>query len=266
MTAAVWGVEDKVVVVTGARGQGAAAARWLVARGAKVAVGDVVDDAALALADELGESVTPHHLDVRLPESWSTMVHSVVERWGRIDALVNNAGVTDRRGIMDADLATWERVLAIDLSGPLLGMQAVVPVMVKGGSIVNISSVAGLTAYPGAAYTAAKWGLRGLTKSAAAELGPRGIRVNSVHPGLVHTPMIADADPAYVAGFERTTPLRRGAEPEEVAAVVGYLCGDASSYVTGAEIAVDGGWSAGAGLLGVQVAAAASQTRPEEAS
>jgi 3alpha(or 20beta)-hydroxysteroid dehydrogenase len=174
--------------------------------------------------------------------------------------LVNNAGVGDGRGIVDLSVSGWDRVLGIDLWGPVVGMRTVAPVMSRGGggSIVNISSIAGLTGYDHAAYTASKWALRGVTKTAAAELAEQGIRVNSVHPGAIMTPMVAAMPQEAIDGFVRLNANRRIGTPDEVAWAVLHLASDESSFTTGAELVIDGGFvPAGAGrALELAVAAA----------
>jgi 3alpha(or 20beta)-hydroxysteroid dehydrogenase len=263
MSASAGQVQGKVVIVTGAAGgQGAAEVRWLVAEGASVLATDIAEEQGAALADQLasqGGDVAFRCLDVTDRAGWTTVLDEVLSRWGRVDCLVNNGGISDRAGALDVELERWAHVLDVNLTGPLLGMRAVAPSMSAAGkgSIVNVSSVAGLAAYPGAAYAASKWGLRGLSKSASVEFAPHGIRVNSIHPGLINTGMVADADPAYLDGFARTTPLGRAGQPTEVAPLLGFLCSDASTYITGAEIAVDGGWSSGGQIRGVANAAAA---------
>ncbi|NEB75583.1 glucose 1-dehydrogenase [Streptomyces sp. SID14478] len=237
----------RVALITGgARGMGEAAARLLAARGARVVIGDVREEQGEAVAASLGARVARFvALDVADAASWDAAVATAVDAFGRLDVLVNNAAIYTTSPIVDEDPAQLERILRIDLIGPFLGIRAAAPVMRRtagGGSIVNISSQAGLQGIWGhGAYGAAKWGLRGLTKTAALELGPEGIRVNSVHPGAIATPMIA-----HVEGKEHAAaPLGRIGEPEEVARLVAFLASDEASYLSGAELAVDGGASAG---------------------
>jgi 3alpha(or 20beta)-hydroxysteroid dehydrogenase len=226
-------VESKVVVITGAaRGQGEAEALKLTAEGATVIACDLPGTGA-------------HPLDVADPESWSALAAFIKEHHGRVDGLINNAGVTSRVRLPDVELQEWNRVLAINLTGPMLGIKTLLPLMSDGASIVNVGSIAGLTGHYTAAYTASKWGLRGLTRTAATELGSRGIRVNAVHPGYIHTPMTASAPPAFLAANQAITPLRRGGQPDEVAELMVFLISDESRYITGAEIPIDGGQVAG---------------------
>jgi len=234
------------VVVTGAaQGQGLAEALAIATAGATVIAADVS-----AIPDppaELAGSIRPFHLDVADPEDWGKLAALVRDHLGgELHGLVNNAGVTSRVRLGDVDLDDWNRVLAINTTGPMLGMQALMPFMPAGASIVNVGSLAALTAHYTAAYTTSKWALRGLTRLAATELGPRGIRVNIIHPGFIETPMTASAPPAFRHVNEALTPLGRPGQPEEVAATVVYLLSDDSAYVTGVEIPLDGGMSAGA--------------------
>jgi 3alpha(or 20beta)-hydroxysteroid dehydrogenase len=238
-------VDGKVVLITGgARGMGAAHARLLAAEGARVLIADVLADDGAALAAELGDDRARFvPLDVTDPDAWDRAVREIVEAEGRIDVLVNNAGIGARGRVDDIAVADWDRIIAINLTGPLLGMRAVAPAMraAGGGSMINISSTAGLRGLPNAVgYVASKWGVRGLSKAAALDLGGDGIRVNSVHPGIIRTPLTAGADerPAHVA-------LHRIGEAEEVSELVLYLASDASRFVTGAEFVIDGGETAG---------------------
>lgn len=249
-------LDGRTVIITGgARGMGAAGARLVAAEGGTVVIGDVLVEEAQALADEIeqgGGRAVAVELDVTREPEWERIT-AVAADLGGVDALVNNAGVSQRVGILDTEREGWDRVLAINLTGCMLGIRAVAPGMRERGrgSIVNVSSIAGLVAYSSAAYSASKWGLRGLTKVAALELGPHGIRANSIHPGIVETPLIDDVTPVVRTSFASVTPLKRTGQASEVAALVAFLCSDASSYINGAEIAVDGGFSAGGAFQGV---------------
>ncbi len=218
---------------------GAAHARLLVAEGAAVVIGDILDDEGKALAVELGSSARYAHLDVTEPEQWNAAVATAVGEFGKLDVLVNNAGIVNGNSLRRFELEQWRRILDVNLTGTFLGMQAVVDPMIAagGGSIVNVSSIEGLRGAPWAhGYVATKWGVRGLAKSAALELAHHNIRVNSLHPGLIRTPMTADIPDDLV-----TIPLGRPAQPEEVATFVLFLASDESSYATGSEFVVDGG-------------------------
>jgi 3alpha(or 20beta)-hydroxysteroid dehydrogenase len=236
----------KVAVVTGAaRGQGEAEARLFAAEGAQVVLTDVLTDEVRAVAADLGDAAVARTHDVTDPAAWAEVVDAAVEAFGGLDVLVNNAGIHWIRLLVDEDPTDLERLLRVNLIGPYLGMQAAVPAMRArgGGSIVNISSVAGLQgAWGHSAYGASKWGLRGVTKTAAIELGQLGIRVNSVHPGPIDTAMLPVSPTDRM--FESQA-IPRAGTADEVAEAVLYLASDASQYVTGAEIAVDGGLVAG---------------------
>jgi 3alpha(or 20beta)-hydroxysteroid dehydrogenase len=234
-------VDGKVVLISGgARGMGAAHAEALVAEGARVVIGDVLDDAGRAVAEKLGEEACFVHLDVTRPDEWETAVDSSVTEFGRLDALVNNAGIVKLGPLRGSSLADWQRVIDVNLTGAYLGMRSAIEPMIAGGggSIINVSSVEGLagSAYLHA-YVASKFGLRGITKSAAAELASHNIRVNSIHPGLVHTPMSEGVTEEFMAPI----PMRRGAAPGEISTFVVFLVSDESSYTTGSEFVVDGG-------------------------
>lgn len=239
------GLEGRTVVMTGAGGrQGAAEARLLAAAGARVIATDVTDAAASA-----APGIEHRRLDVADEEGWATLAADLAASLDGepLRGLVNNAGITHRARLGAVDRADWDRVLAVNLTGPMLGMQALAPLMASGSSIVNIGSSAALNAHYPVAYTTSKWGLRGLTHVAATELGPRGIRVNLVHPGFIETPMTATAPDAMRTAQLALTPLERVGQADEVAEVVAFLLSDAAAYLTGAEIPVDGGATSSAG-------------------
>lgn len=244
------GLVGKTIVITGgAGGQGIAASLVLAASGARVVATDLAENAPHELLRHgLPGTIDYRRLDVASETEWSELADWLGERRAGLQGLVNNAGVTLRSRLGDLDLADWNRVLAINLSGPMLGIQAMLPLMGSGASIVNIGSAAALTPHYPAAYTASKWGLRGLSGVAATEFGPRGIRVNLVNPGYIETPMMASAPAAMVDAQLALTPLERTGQAEEVAAVVAFLLSDAASYVTGAEIPVDGGFTSSRGV------------------
>ncbi len=250
-------LQGKVALITGAaRGQGAAEARLFVAEGAKVVIADVLEAEGEALADELGDPAWFTPLDVTDEEGWSRAAAETVDHFGSLDILVNNAGVLRFNRVQSETVEGFRSVLDVNLVGVFLGMRAVAGPMTEagGGSIVNISSTAGIAGMPGtAAYVASKWGVTGLTKGAAIDLGPRNIRVNSVHPGSIDTPMIRmDGLPteAFEPYYQRL-PIKRLGTAAEVAHVVLFLASDESSYCTGSAFVVDGGQTCGDhGLMG----------------
>ncbi|MEB3979708.1 glucose 1-dehydrogenase [Mycobacterium sp. 663a-19] len=242
-------LSGKVAIITGgARGQGAAEARLFASLGARVVVTDVLESEGREVAASIGAAARFVRHDVASPDGWADVVALACNEFGRLDVLVNNAAICIPKPIMDQHLDDFERQLRVNLLGPFLGIKAVVEPMkaAGGGSIVNVSSQSGLQGLAGyAAYGSSKWGLRGLTKVASIELGPCGIRVNTIYPGMIDTPMIGHLDVRRGPGGHPGAPLNRVGVPEEVASVAAFLASDGSSYVTGADIAVDGGASAG---------------------
>jgi 3alpha(or 20beta)-hydroxysteroid dehydrogenase len=239
----------KVAIVTGAAmGQGAAIATAFVAEGASVVVADVAKEEGQALADSLGERAHFAHHDVSDETSWSAVVEDANARFGPVNVLANNAGVLRFGEIASGSLDDVELMWRVNQMGVFLGMRAVVPTMKAngGGSIINASSVEGLAGMAGCtAYAATKWAIRGMTKCAAMELGGRGIRVNSVHPGMIDTPMtrVHGGDAAMEFGASKV-PMRRVGTPADIAPVYVFLASDESGYMNGAELAVDGGVTA----------------------
>jgi 3alpha(or 20beta)-hydroxysteroid dehydrogenase len=233
-------VDGKVVLISGgAQGMGAAHAKMLIDEGAKVVVGDILDEKGEALAAGLGDAMRYVHLDVTQADQWEAAVDTAVEAFGLLNVLVNNAGVVALGKIGQFDMTKWQKVIDVNLTGTFLGMQAVVEQMkaAGGGSIINVSSIEGLRGsvmvHP---YVASKWAVRGLAKSAALELGKDNIRVNSIHPGFIRTPMTKHFPDDMV-----TAPLGRPGRSEEVSTFVVFLASDESSFSTGAEFVVDGG-------------------------
>lgn len=249
-------LNGKVALITGsARGMGASIARLFAEEGARVVLSDILEAPLKALELELsgrGYEVLAQRHDVIDEASWEQIVQATETRFGRLDVLVNNAGVLDTAGVEASSLEAWERVVAVNQTGVWLGMKVAIPALRRsgGGSIVNTSSIYGIVGSGGsAAYHASKGAVRLLTKTAALEYAPDGIRVNSVHPGYVNTPMIEQALPeANVSMLKllgEQVPLGRLAEPEDIARGVLYLASDESSYVTGSELVIDGGVTAG---------------------
>ncbi|MEV6345419.1 glucose 1-dehydrogenase [Actinoplanes sp. NPDC051851] len=247
-------LEGKVALITGgARGMGKAHARHFVAEGARVVIGDVLDAKGEAVAAKLDGCRYVHH-DVTSEDDWTAAVGATIAAFGRVDVLVNNAGILRHAPIAEMEPAAFREVLEVNLVGCWLGIRAVAGPMTTagGGSIVNISSVEGIAGASGlAAYSASKFGVRGLTRSAAQELGPAGIRVNSVHPGGVLTSMSLGAADTLTRvdplAFLKALPLPRFAEPVEISRLVAFLASDEASYTTGAEFLADGGLLSGPG-------------------
>jgi 3alpha(or 20beta)-hydroxysteroid dehydrogenase len=247
-------LEGKVALITGgARGMGASEAQLFLDEGAKVVITDILDEVGKETARRLspdGSRCVFYHHDVTSEADWDSVLADAISAFGQIDVLVNNAGIFEQGSILDTSLKNFERTMDINVTGVFLGMKTVAPHMVqrKQGSIINISSVAGLNGTPGfVAYGASKWAVRGMTKGVAKELATFGVRVNSIHPGIIDTPMLQTFDEAGegVREMVRTRiPLGYEAEPIHVARLALYLGSDDSAYSTGSEFIVDGGWSA----------------------
>lgn len=242
-------LQGKVIVITGgARGQGATEGRLFAGQGAEVVLTDVLVDAGQETAQRIGADFYEH--DVSEEGAWENVVHRTVAKHGRIDGLVNNAGIFIGKRMVDTSVDEFERIMRINTRGVFLGMKAVEATMrAQGaGSIINISSVAGMVAASGAfAYGASKWAVRGMTKTAAIELARFGIRVNSIHPGLIQTDMLDDVmndDEQRRDRMKQLVPLGSIAEPEDIANMALFLASDESRYATGTEFVVDGGWTA----------------------
>jgi 3alpha(or 20beta)-hydroxysteroid dehydrogenase len=228
-------LRDKIAIVTGAaRGQGAAEVARFASEGAQVIATDVLD----------GDGVVHH--DVASAESWQELITDTVQRYGRVDVLVNNAGIHARAAVHEMDESAFRSVLDVNLIGPFLGIKYVVPHMPSGGSIINVASLNGLAAQAGtAAYTASKFGLRGLTRAAALDLGPKGIRVNAILPGVIRTPMVSYVVETREAELAAGLPLGRIGEPDDIADAAVFLASDAARWITGTDVTVDGGLMAG---------------------
>jgi 3alpha(or 20beta)-hydroxysteroid dehydrogenase len=238
-------MRDKVAVVTGAaNGQGAAEAALLAAEGAHVIALDREEPASAML-----DGVTFHRMDVGSPDDWQRLADRLRGEHGRVDGLVNNAAVSARLPLLTTTPEDIERVMTVNLTGPLIAMRVLTPLMPSGSSIVNVGSVAALGANPGP-YTVSKYALRGLSRTASLEYGPRGIRVNMVHPGFFDTKMVQAMDPDRRAAGIGVTVLGRIGQPAEIAPLVVFLLSDDSSYIVGAEIPVDGGRIAHGGAKG----------------
>lgn len=246
-------LEGKVALITGAaNGQGAAEARLFAAEGASVVLTDIDDKKGREVAEDIvtsGGGAIYMHLDVAEEVDWKLAVATAQGTFGGLHCLVNNAGVVPRTTLSETTLETLQQTLAINLVGPMIGMKLGAPVIRNsgGGTIINVSSAAGMIAHYDAAYTASKWGLRGVTKTAAVEYAPWNIRVNSIHPGQIEgTALFANASPDLAHSLRASIPMQRAGKPGECANLVLYLASDESTFITGAEIPIDGGYSSGA--------------------
>lgn len=249
-------LDGKVAVISGAaRGQGEAEARLFASEGARVVLGDMLDDRGMEVTAEIGDAARYVHLDVRDEASWDTAIATAEAAFGPVSVLVNNAGIFRFSALADTSVDQFREIVEVNQVGTFLGMKAVVPSMTRagGGSIVNISSTNGLGGFPNTvSYTATKWAVRGMTKTVAMELGPLGIRVNSIHPGGIDTDMIRPS--GGVEGLPSADelnsrfgdlPLRRVGQPIEIARLALFLASDEASYSTGSEFVADGGMLAG---------------------
>lgn len=236
-------LDGRIILITGgARGQGAAHATACADEGAIVHVSDILDEDGEATAARTGG--TFHHHDVTSNSEWAAVVGAIVAQHGRLDGLVNNAGIFAARGLLDTDAAVLRNLIDVNQVGTFFGMQAAAEHMLAAqtkGSIVNISSIGGMRGVPAIGYASTKWAVRGMTKSAAVELAPHGIRVNSIHPGIVETDMVSGTPPERLAHLKSAVPMGRIGRVEDVTGTVVFLLSDESAYVTGAEITVDGG-------------------------
>lgn len=245
-------LEGKVALITGsARGQGEAEARRFAAEGAKVAITDLRDVLGEQLADELGPDTFYQQLDVTQQDDWDAAVAATVERFGKLDILVNNAGIGAFGTLEGLDLKSHHEMIDINLHGVYLGMRAAKAALVAtgNGAIVNISSIDGIVGVLGmTSYSASKFAVTGMTRSASIELGPLGVRVNSIHPGVINSPMVQEAPPETRGRLDRLMdmqPIKRMGEPHEIASLALFLASDEASYITGAQFVIDGGHLAG---------------------
>ncbi|MCH8106993.1 MAG: glucose 1-dehydrogenase [Chloroflexi bacterium] len=247
-------LDGKVAIISGgARGQGATEARMFAREGAKVVIGDLLDEEGKQVEAQINESggeATYVHLDVTQEDDWRSAVETAVSRYGKLDILVNNAGILIRKGLEETTVEDWDRIMGVNAKGVFLGTKHAIPAMRRagGGSIINISSTAGLVGSPNGSpsYTATKGAVRLLTKSTAIQYAKEGIRCNSVHPGPIDTDMIRDtmSDPARLEQRMQRLPMGRVGTSEDIAYGVLYLASDESSFVTGSELVIDGGTTA----------------------
>lgn len=244
-------LKDKVAIITGAaNGMGAAEAKLFAKEGAKVVATDLDEKNLAVLAEEIkttGGEVLTVKQDVTSEAEWQALISKTIDTYGKLDILVNNAGIAINKNFSNMEMTEWNKVMDVNLNGCVLGMKYCIPEMQKNGSgsVVNISSIGGLVGMAGSSpYTAAKGALRALTKSAAVEYGKDKVRVNSVHPGIIKTPMVADTMEAAMPFYETYTQLPYMGEPDDVAYGVLYLASDESKFMTGSELVIDGGWTA----------------------
>ena len=240
-------LENKVVVITGAaQGMGKTHAEKVLSEGGRVVITDINEELGNNVAQELGENAIFIRHDVSNEDDWKNVIDTVVDKWGRIDVLVNNAGITTNTSLEELTLDSYMKIVNINQVSVFLGMKTVAPIMKaqKEGSIINISSMNGLVG--GAiGYTDTKFAVRGMTKAASRDLSPHNIRVNSVHPGVIQTPMLElEEVKEQVEQFKKTIPMRRVAQTEEVSNMIVFLASDESSYSTGSEFVIDGGITA----------------------
>jgi NAD(P)-dependent dehydrogenase (short-subunit alcohol dehydrogenase family) len=239
----------KVAFISGgARGMGAAEAKLFVQEGAAVAIADILDERGRALAADIergGGRAMYVHVDVAVEADWTGAATAVREKFGRIDVLVNNAGINDRQTIMGTSAESWRKVMAVNVDGTLFGLRAIAPVMRDGGggAVVNIASTAGFSGNSFAAYATSKWAVRGLTRCAALEFAPWNIRVNAICPGLVLTEL--NTGQPYIEPLSKATPLGRAGTVDDIARLALFLVSDASAYITGQDHVIDGGFTAG---------------------
>ena len=252
-------LDGKVALISGgSRGMGNAEARLFAAEGAKVVIGDVIDDEGKSLAKEIGEAATYISLDVTQEDAWAEAIATTLSAHGKLDVLINNAGIVEPAAIWDMTLDSYRRVTEVNQTGVFLGIKAAIEPMKAngGGSIINISSIDGMIGMNlVASYIASKWAVRGMTKAAAIELGPFGIRVNSIHPGFIHTqlgqPQGMEPGHEFLDEYSaRNTPLGRTGTPEDIAKLALFLASDDSSFSSGSEFVADGGLIAGLKLPG----------------
>ena len=247
-------LDGKVAIISGgARGQGATESRMFAREGAKVVLGDILDDEGKQVEAEINESggeATYVHLDVTRDDDWRSAVETAVSLYGKLDVLVNNAGILISKGLEETTAEDWDRIMGVNAKGVFLGTKQAIPAMRRagGGSIINISSTAGLVGGPDGSpsYTASKGAVRLFTKSTAIQYAKEGIRCNSVHPGPIDTDMIRGTltDPERLERRMQRLPMGRVGKPEDVAYGVLYLASDESSFVTGSELVIDGGTTA----------------------